>query len=533
MREGVRLAPMRRAGVAAVVLAAALAAPRTAQAYEFWLRTRTTGQAYRLRDYQLVGPDLFLGRRRYTQTIALRITDVGNLAARRRRAHLANHGLAISFQSYLRVDHDFGQYATRRIRLTPAVRRDALDVIPELSESIANLDLLYGYFEVTGAGSDQVSIQVGRVLVDHGWGTLGVDGAAARVELPAPLAVVADAGLRVRASSVMGLSAYELDGTSGAGCREYVAGATPGTGTYLLVDRDRVVANRRLSSDYETCPQREVLQPTIGVGLETSRLRRVGAELAYRRTWSHSAAVYPDEFGQLPSTGVNEEHLSARAHVRLGSSAQGGITAEPYANARYSLLHGLVDRADAGVRLARGHHVLEPSVEYFYPTFDGDSIFNVFSIDPTADARLAYRYDGTVRATASAWLRRYHPLQGADDHAGGGDASLERALGPRLRARVGGLIDAGYGGRRIGGSAEAGFRQRRNLWLRGRALVLAIAPDDGVTARYVSASGVASTTWQVADGVALHGIAELDRDPRDGVQTRAIVILDFTFVPEP
>ena len=62
---------MRRACVvAAVVLAAA---PRPAHAYEFWLRAQTIGQAYQLREYRLVGPDLFLGRRRITQTLALRI----------------------------------------------------------------------------------------------------------------------------------------------------------------------------------------------------------------------------------------------------------------------------------------------------------------------------------------------------------------------------------------------------------------------------------------------------------------------------
>ncbi|HET9989060.1 MAG TPA: hypothetical protein VFQ65_11070, partial [Kofleriaceae bacterium] len=78
---------MSRGACLAIALAVTLA-PVPAHAYEFWLHAQTIGQAYQLRDYQLVGPDLFLGRRRVTQTLALRITDVGDLAAARRLARL-------------------------------------------------------------------------------------------------------------------------------------------------------------------------------------------------------------------------------------------------------------------------------------------------------------------------------------------------------------------------------------------------------------------------------------------------------------
>src|SRR6266496_3966871 len=231
---------MLRACVVAIVLAAA--AP--AHAYEFWMRAQTYGQAYQLRDYRLIGPDLLLGRRRFTQTLALRIWDVGDFAAARREAHLPERGLRISWRSYLRIDHDFGDYTGGRIvvPLSLPVRRDALDVIPELSASMASLELLYGYLELEGLADDRLTVQIGRTLADDGWGTTGVDGAAARFEVPAaPLAVSASAGLRVRASSPLGVAAYELDGTSGAACREYVEGPTPGTGSWQLIDRNRAI----------------------------------------------------------------------------------------------------------------------------------------------------------------------------------------------------------------------------------------------------------------------------------------------------
>jgi hypothetical protein len=531
---------MLRGWIAAVVLAVS-ATP--VHAYEFWLRAHTIGQAYQLREYRLVGPDLFHGRRRYTQTLALRIWDVGDLAAARRRARLPERGLRVSWQSYLRVDHDFGQYTAGRIRLAPAVRRDAIDVIPELADSVAGLHLMYGYLELAGLGDDRATIRVGRVLADEGWGTTGLDGGSVRVELPPPLAVTASGGLRVRASSPLGVTAYELDGTSGAGCREYVEGATPGTGTWRLIDRDRAIRNTRLASDFESCPQRDVAQPTVGVTLATSRLRRFGAEVGYRRTWSRTVGIigavdrfsfpdvglYPDEFGQAPAAGVNEERLHARVHGELRAA---GLALRPFANARASLLHAVLDRADAGVRVERGRHAVEPAIEYFYPTFDGDSIWNAFSIEPTTDVRLGYRYDGGVRAAANAWLRRYAREDGLGSVSGGLDASIERPLTPRWRVRADALWDDGYGGRRAGGSGEAAWQRRdRGLWVRGRMIVLGVAPDD--RARYVDASAVVSTTWRVADAVAIHAIAEADLDAQHALHTRAIAVLDLAFMPEP
>lgn len=534
---------MHRAGVAAIALIAVSATP--AHAYEFWLRAQSIGQVYQLRQYRLVGPDLFQGRRRYTQTLALRIDDIGDLSRSRRESRVPDVGLRISWQSYLRVDHDFGTFASGRIRLSPVVRRDAIDVIPELSEYVAGLDLAYGHVTLEGIADDRVTLRIGRMLEDDGWQSLGVDGAEARFEVPGtPLALSANGGLRVRADSPMGMSELELDGTSGAGCQEYVEGATPGTGTWQLIDRQRIITNHKLSSDYEFCPQREVRQPTIGVELATSRTRDFGAMIGYRRTWSDTVGLigdadrfantdvglYPDESGQAPDSGVNEERLYARVHARLRS---GALAVEPYANARYSLLHAAIDRVDAGVRLVRGAHTLEPSVGYFLPTFDGDSIFNVFSIEPTKDARLSYTREGLVRWRADAWLRRYAHETGLSSYAGGVSGGVEHPFGDRWRGTLDALYDDGYGGRRIGGTGEVAWRAHDDIWLRGRVIVLGVHPEESAERRaYITSSTVISSSFALAESVALHVIAEADRDEIHDLQLRGLAVFDFAFMPE-
>jgi len=529
----------RRAVVAAIALA--IVSARPAHAYEFWLRTQSIGQAYQLRQYRLVGPDLFNGRRRYTQTIALRISDIGNLSATRRQQRLPDRGLRISWQSHLRIDHDFGQYTSGRISISPAVRRDAIDVIPELADSAAGLDLLYGHVTLEGLADGRLTMKLGRMLPDDGWNTSGLDGGTVRYELPIPIAVTAMAGLRVRAASPLGLAAFELDGTSGAGCQEYVEGPTPGTGAWKLVDRNRRITGSKLASDYELCPQREVRQPTIGASIATARVRGFGAEVGYRRTWSETyglidsvdrltypdLGLYPDEVGQAPGSGVNEERIFGRVH---GTLHRGALAISPYANARVSLLHAALDRADAGVLLRRGDHTLEPAVEYFLPTFDGDSIFNVFSIEPTADARLGYRYTGALALHATGWVRRYLDAE-SSPMSGGIDAGIERPLGDRWRARLHGLWDDGYGGRRVGGSGDVAWRPRQTLWVRGRVIVLGVRRED--RSDFVTSSAVASSTLRIADGVALHFLLETNRDEVHAFQARGFAIIDLAFAPEP
>ena len=539
---------MRRALAVAILLAAAT----PAHAYEFWLRAETIGQVYQLRDYRLIGPDLFLGRKRYTQTLALRIWDVGDLSASRRQSHLPDRGLRISLQTYLRIDHDFGDYSTGSVRipLTIPVRRDALDVVPELGDSVASLQLLYGYLELAGLFDDRLTVQLGRTVTTDGWATGAMDGATAKLDVPStPLTVSASAGFAVRASSPLGVSAYELDGTSGAACQEYVEGPTPGTGSWRLIDRNRTIVNSPLSSDYEYCPQRDVRQPTIGVTLATRELHGFGAEVGYRRTWSETVGLigpvdrlqypdlglYPNDYGQAPSSGVDEERVWARAH---GALSLGGVAIAPYADLRYSLLHAVVDRADAGVKLTRGTSSLEPSIEYFYPTFDGDSIFNAFSLEPTTDLRLAYQRAGAIALQASGWLRVYHHADDTASTAGGADAGVSLPFGSRWRGRVDALWDDGYGGRRLGASGEAAWHPSPELWVRGRLVTLAVASDEGGTGssahpRYVTDSAVASASWKLADGVGLHVIIETDYDALHDLQYRAIGLFDFAFAPEP
>jgi hypothetical protein len=549
------MALSRRAAAVAAVAVALGARGTPARAYGFAVHTRVIAQVYDLRSIRLLGPDVWLGRRRYTQTLALDLVDLGDLAARRRKQH-KRFGPTVSFTSYLRIDHDFGDWTAGSVDLggRPVT---AMDAVPELRDSSLALDLLYAYVDVTGLADGRVDLRAGRQVRVDALDWFAMDGVTARVTTPLHVAIEGFGGLRVRDASPLGSYQLELDGTTGADCTEYVEGATPGTGSWQLIDRTQPLGDHPGLDDTGYCPQRDQWMPTYGAAIETEGFHDVYARIMYRRSVSPTvgligpvdrlgttdAGYYPNEYGQAPAWGVDEERVAATVRGNF-TWAGGRGQASPWVAARYSLLDALIDQAEAGVRLRWGSHAIQPEVGYRFPTFDGDSIFNVFAIEPSTEGRLTWSWaprHGRMRATAGAWVRRYQhddegqttaaPAQG--DLAVGIDASADARLGDRWRVRGDLFDDGGYGGTRAGGAASARFQRDERLSATARATVLDIQTDaTGPIVKAVTAALQLGATWQLADGVAVHGVVEGSSDRYAPVQVRALGVLDLAYVPE-
>lgn len=545
---------------AAIVGFAALASAAPARAYDFSVHSRVIAQAYDLRSIRLTGPDVFLGRRRYTQTLALDLIDLGDLAARRRKEK-RHFGPTISFSSYLRVDHDFGDWTQGRV-LSGGRFLDATDAVPELRASSLSLDLLYAYVDVRGLADGRVDLRVGRQLKVDALDWFAMDGATVHVETPAHVAIEAFGGLRVRDASPLGSYQVELDGTSGADCREYVEGFYGpglGHGSWQLIDRTQALLDHPRVDDTGYCPQRNALMPTYGAAIETAELHSIYARVVYRRSESRTAGalydpsctearcqadvgLYPNEWGQAPRWGVDEERVAATVRGNV-DWAGGRAQASPWVAARYSLLHALVDEAEAGVRLRWRDQAIEPEVAYFVPTFDGDSIFNVFGAKPSTEARVAWSWmprEGWLRASASVWLRQFqHDDEGrtikppsTSDTAAGFTATALAQLGERWSAQVDGFSDNGYGGLRSGGAAAVRWRHARVTGT-ARGSVMYVATDSTApNLRALTTALQLGGGWQLADGVAVHGVVETAYDVYLKPDVRALAILDLAFAPE-
>jgi hypothetical protein len=538
---------------------ATLAAP--ARAYDFTVETRIIAQAYDLRSIRLAGPDVWLGRRRYTQTLALDLTDLGDLAIHRRKTR-RHFGPTVSFTSYLRVDHDFGNWTEGRI-LSGARFLDATDLVPELRASDLNLDLLYAYLEVKDLADGAVDLRVGRQLRVDALDWFAMDGVTARVATPLHVAIEAYGGLRVRDSSPLGTYQVELDGTTGADCREYVEGFySPGIGhgSWQIIDRTQALIDQPRFDDTGYCPQRDALMPTYGAAIETDGLRWLYARVAYRRSESKTVGLlgeptrldvnnqpdvglYPNEWNQAPPWGVNEERIAGT--VRANLDWDGGRTqASPYVSVRYNILVALIDQAEAGVRLRWHEWYVEPQVTRFVPTFDGDSIWNVMGMLPQDEARLTAGWtprDGRWRATASAWLRQFHhddegrtmpPGPSTGDNAIGFSATGQARIGERWVAQVDAYSDNGYGGLRSGGDAAVRWRKGR-VTATGRGALVYVVTDSTVpNLKALTSALQLGGGWQLADGVAVHGVLESAYDIYMRGDLRALAVLDLAFAPE-
>ena len=550
----------RRRRCVLAVLALALAAPRPVAAYEFEIRARTYGQAEELRSIRFVGGSLLLASRRFTQTLALSIWDIGRPSRIWRLYDPTpekRRGPRISFQTYLRLDHDFGEWVTGDIDLGSR-SLSAVDVIPELENQSLQLDVLYGYLSAEDLLDGHLDLHLGRQVGTDALDWYAMDGLTARVSSRRlRLAGELFGGFLVRESSPLGTGTFEPDGTSGAECQEYAEGAAPGTGVWQPIDLGFRTDTNPFRSDVEVCPQREELMPTFGGAVELTGLRRLNARLSYRRAMSPTTGLigaadrldnpdvglYPDESGQAPAWGVNQERLalSARAPFDLGR----GRTIQAHAAARYSLLHSLVDEAYAGGRLRWGAESIEPEVAWVFPTFDGDSIFNVFSIQPYVEGRLTWehaRRRAPWAAYGRAWLRRFRiedsgrAMPGADVEtgalAGGGQAGGRWNAARDRSVRLDLLHEGGYGGRRTGGNAHGRWRLHPKWIVSSRVSFTDYASDirddmDGWTLG-VQAGG----THHLHDEVAITLIAEETTSPAHDLGIALFALVDLAFRPE-
>ncbi len=286
-------------------------------------------------------------------------------------------------------------------------------------------------------------------------------------------AVEALAGTEVRGELPLSSPIYELDGTS-AGSR-----------------------------DPATRPdQNSMLAPMAGAAFVVGPPSGAAtARLAFREVWSATADRQPGE----PASGVNFEALSltAAAHWRDRITISGGI--------RYNILFDELDDEQLALRVKlTPRQWVTFEHDFLAPTFDGDSIWNVFATGAYRDLRASYEValPRGVKAYARGFVRYFAatadevatvgPYAGQDVGAAapGGRRAQGASVGAAWRsargmARADGYWDDGYGGRKLGGDATARFKVRRPLELEARATGYTWRSDLETTGRPARASSSA------------------------------------------
>jgi hypothetical protein len=412
-----------------------LAPAGAARAYDIEIESETIGQGY-----QLVGGDgTIISRRRLDQYLGLSLWNIGPKDA---------NGVPMPknqfyFTSSMRLEFDFGDYPPTAGAL------GTRDVSSELSGR--RFELLYAYFGARDLGG-LVDLKLGR-LVDYDlFEFVSWDGLSVEVKTPYYLAASAYTGLLVNGFLPIDSPIYRPDGTAPGGL------------------------------DLHATDPKAVL----GVGLRAFGFRDLDAHFSYRRVFSPTG----EGAATAPCTNPQVDLLTAErctgatdgtTEEKIGWSGRGrllGGALVPWFGFRYDLLNSVLDTIQAGARFAISPaHAVQAEYFYSYPTFDGDSIWNLFVRSRFDDVRLSYDLRrNNVRAWARGFVRFFHdvgetssPLTPALRPAawsrtldGGGD------LGARLDLRRGyvradAYVELGYGGRHIGADVSSRLAVWRDL----------------------------------------------------------------------
>lgn len=399
----------RRIFLACAASCVACTLSHVALAADVEVSASTSAQGYSLRS-QYGEPVLM--RRRFVQTLGMTVTNIGD--------DFDPQGPWISFRTRIRLDADFG------------VHTDETDwssypggFVPGLKT--APVDLMYGYLDVSNLAHGLLSLRLGRQYVVDPLGWWSFDGALTRVELPVYLAFETYGGWEQRGGLPWSTPRFERDG------------AWRG---------DRTALDANVYPDF----QQAHYAPAVGAVIESLGLPLVHARLAYRKVWNTGAAVanpLPPAPTTLPSsTGgwrVSSERFGASVDLDdddIGS-LRGGLV--------YDALLARASSAYASADAFASHAVtLGLDADRIVPSFDGDSIWNWFAIEPSTTA--------TGRADLELTERLGSGLSGGARWVEGADG-VARALDGLGSVSARYRFDEGTVG--LAGSLEAGGRGRR------------------------------------------------------------------------
>jgi hypothetical protein len=451
-----------------------------AHAYDFSIDLRTIGQGYQVRRFGAAGNNELLSRRRLTQYLDLSVMDL--MPARYRGDDLArNH---IYFDASLRFESDFGGYLLGRPTGT--------DSIGELKQS--QLDILYAFVGGRNVGG-RVDFQLGRQMHFDLIDFYAFDGGDVIVKICSGFSAQAFAGTEVRGELPLSAPIYELDGTS-AGARDPVT--RPG--------------------------QNKVWRPLAGAALAAGGQGRPWAlRLAYRRVWSSTADRLPGE----PAAGVNDEKLGLTGNW----SWQNRVML--YGGMRLNLLLAAFDDEQVALRVRlRERQWVTLEGAYLAPTFDGDSIWNVFASGAYGDVRASYELGlGPEVKTYARGFLRVHEHLGED--APGGRHAFGGSLGAAWRRGRGMLRadsygDGGFGGRKLGLDLAARWAVRPQFELEGRLTGYMwrndLNPENG---EGVVMGAQAGGRYQLGPGLRLHILAEDNFGTYYKAQFRGLAIVEM------
>lgn len=361
-------------GVAAIFDASAAAAA------DYEVQSDTAFQAY---DVANPWGDASLLRRRLMQTLQLGVYDIQG----DHRPGEADYSVVVR----LRLDADYGLNAHLGGALAGAETDYSVGggarYVPGLDE--APLDIMYGWVEGRNLANGWLGFRIGRQYLTDVLGWWSFDGGLVRLTTPFYVRAEVYGGLEQRGGLPLSTSRYEAQGV----WRGSHAGFG-GAGQPSVVDY----------------PSYQYAQPApaFGFAVESVGPSWIHGKFVYRHVYDTGGSIttqFADPAGGyhlVRGTRTSQERLGYAAEITRSTlgGVKGGFSYDLY-NQRFGSYY-------AGVEGYLGQRVtLGADLDYYVPTFDGDSIWNWFSHGPitTITGRTAIRLSRRADLAASGGAR--------------------------------------------------------------------------------------------------------------------------------
>lgn len=492
--------PSARLAAALLLSALGVASPRRAAAYDIEVASETIGQGYQI----LAGDGSLISRRRLDQYLGLSVWNLGPKDAAGRPT-LKNQWY---FTSSFRLQFDFGDWM-------PANGMwGGRDISKELADN--RMEILYAF---VGARDllGFLDVQLGRQVDYDAFEYLSYDGLHLLAKTPWYMAVEAYAGLLVNGYLPVDSAIFRPDGTA--------------PGVLSIHDSDP--------------------KPVVGVGIRSFGYRDLDAHLSYRQVFSPGSSAggcgAGTEIGNLErclgvKDGTTEQKIAWTGRARL---FDGRLV--PWLGLRYDLLLSVLDTVQAGARFTiNQQHSLSAEYLYSYPTFDGDSIFNLFARSQFDDVRLGYDYRrNALRFYTRVFLRLFHDTDTTSERLGslvapqspGGTVDGGANIGARYDFQKGylradGYLEEGWGGSRVGLDLATRWKVYKELIsVEGRALYAHFEDDARGNAEADRGDSVGLQLGgrvQLAPGLLFHLLVEDNINRYYAGQFRVYGLLDVT-----
>lgn len=381
----------------------------------------------------------------------------------------------LSFVSSFRFDSDFG--------ITDA----EADNIEQLKNN--NLSILYAYFQVKGL-ADLMDIRLGRQLLIDDMDFTMLDGLRLVFHTPAHLGIEVYTGVEAKNAGLLGVitsTQLELDGDGGN------------------------------DDDID-----DSVGIVVGAAIMLENLRAHHGKIGYRRIMTSDGDV------------VDAERVFLNYHVRA--------LPQLHLNAAVAWDFVINDMTDIrfGVRSPRIANLLDIEVNYFrlVPSFEGSSIFNIFSTEPINDIdyRLRFHIARGISVYAGGYVRLFGNETDSDDEL---DEDVIKDIGARAGGRVRLAANAHLG---LDAIYQTGYSDMlvidvfggygfldNTLVLDGR--LTSVTFEDDLQKRLEATSfGVqVGLTYKIPRLAKFHMISELNTNKLESVQFRMFGLVELDF----